>query len=434
MLIKALVTILFGIWWYYIWNHPYFEYHESYRYSPHDTAINFHEIKRVNADINMELNDLTESKFFRLFKIFIDSPCPFYEAQMTCTSHKWIVNEFPLDDIPKDWRQNNTTFSIIATDNLSDKSSRLQQSEAQTEYALSKMKWINAEDFEPEALYYDLANNSEAFTEYNGTLVWSQMYKENLSKVKFSVSSAEEKYLYKLVSGIHANVNMHISHFYSLPDSFDTFENYSMYFERVGSNKDRLENMHFVYQFVLSALSKIKDNSLGYSYSKFNKTENTILKGKMKSFFDKLSKSNFVPINEHNLFKSISVEEFVGEVEAVFHNTTFLIHWVTWSKCKLHGLLQFHGMSAVMKIMFPQEDHEDLTRDEFVGLINLIRKLSNSIKWYNKWIDYESNELYYRSLTFYVVFPLFIFAYILIMVLLVKEPEEVKYSKGFKRA
>ena len=209
-----------------------------------------------------------------------------------------------------------------------------------------------------------------------------------------------------------------------------------LYYERVGSNKERLENLNFVFQFVLNALYKIKGNSLGYNYSKYNKTENTILKGKVKSLFDKLSKSDFIPTDEHNLFKSISIDEFVTEIQPTFHNITYLVHCVTWSRWKLHGLLllQFHGMSAVMKIMFPKKDQEDLTRNEFVGLLNLLRKLSNSIKWYYKWIDYESNELYYRSLTFYVVFPLFILSYILIMILLMKGPEEDKFGKSFKRA
>ena len=226
MILKSITTLFFGTLLYYIWNHPYFEYHESYRYTPEDTNINFPEIKRINADINFELNDLTDSKFFRLFKIFIDSPWPFYDAQMAWSNHKWIVNEFPLSDIPKDWKQNNSTFSVENIDH-SNTSRSLESKTSDT--SLAQMKWINAEDFEPEAIFYDVANNTEAFTEYNGTTVWNQIYKDNLSKLKFSVSATEEQYLYKLISGVHANVNMHISHFYSHPNSNDLFQNYTMY-------------------------------------------------------------------------------------------------------------------------------------------------------------------------------------------------------------
>lgn len=38
-----------------------------------------------------------------------------------------------------------------------------------------------------------------------------------------------------------------------------------------------------------------------------------------------------------------------------------------------------------------------------VGLVNLMAKLSNSIKWYYEWIEYENNINYYKSCANYAL-------------------------------
>mmetsp|Transcript_16472 Transcript_16472/g.19042 ORF Transcript_16472/g.19042 Transcript_16472/m.19042 type:complete len:92 (+) Transcript_16472:642-917(+) len=66
-------------------------------------------------------------------------------------------------------------------------------------------------------------------------------------------------------------------------------------------------------------------------------------------------------------------------------------------------------MTAVMKIMFAKGQEAELTRNEMVGLINLLAKLSNSLKWYQSWLDYEevqhSNKqiLFYSTIVFIVL-------------------------------
>ena len=58
-------------------------------------------------------------------------------------------------------------------------------------------------------------------------------------------------------------------------------------------------------------------------------------------------------------------------------------------------------MTAVMKIMFGTGSEAKLTRNELVGLINLMAKLSNSLKWYQDMLIYEDKANFFKGITFY---------------------------------
>lgn len=60
-------------------------------------------------------------------------------------------------------------------------------------------------------------------------------------------------------------------------------------------------------------------------------------------------------------------------------------------------------MTAVMKIMFGTNKEALLTRNELVGLINLVAKLSNSVKWYQEWLKYEDSMNIQKRVEYYGV-------------------------------
>ena len=61
--------------------------------------------------------------------------------------------------------------------------------------------------------YVNLQLNPERWTGYNGSHVWSAIYEENCLKSSGSVDDMcyEERVLYRLLSGMHASVNIHIA-------------------------------------------------------------------------------------------------------------------------------------------------------------------------------------------------------------------------------
>ena len=60
--------------------------------------------------------------------------------------------------------------------------------------------------------------------------------------------------------------------------------------------------------------------------------------------------------------------------------------------------MQFTGLAAMFKVLFPEQEHILLTENELSGLFNLIHRLSSSIKWYREWRDYEDQQILYKSL------------------------------------
>lgn len=82
----------------------------------------------------------------------------------------------------------------------------------------------NTED--GEYIFVNLQENKESYTAYNGSNVWMTIYQENclLDEIKRkgfdpAEQCSEETLLYQAVSGLHASVNIHVSHNYHDSDT-----------------------------------------------------------------------------------------------------------------------------------------------------------------------------------------------------------------------
>lgn len=53
----------------------------------------------------------------------------------------------------------------------------------------------------------------------------------------------------------------------------------------------------------------------------------------------------------------------------------------------------------MLKILFHDITNKThMTENELTSLINLAYMLSNSIEWYQKWIDYEDRHSFYKTI------------------------------------
>ena len=133
----------------------------------------------------------------------------------------------------------------------------------------------------------DLKENPERFTGYAGessARVWRSIYEENcftyapelkaattlaLNAMRDTSSKAvcsEKVFFYRLVSGLHASISMHIA----LEDYNRTTgrwgPNVEQYERRLAPFPDRLENIYFATGLVFAAVSKAADYVARYSY------------------------------------------------------------------------------------------------------------------------------------------------------------------------
>ncbi|RZS02563.1 hypothetical protein BHM03_00032627 [Ensete ventricosum] len=68
----------------------------------------------------------------------------------------------------------------------------------------------------------------------------------------------EKKVMYKLISGLHSSISVHIASDYLL-DAFTNSwgQNLELLYDRVWKHPDRVRNLYFVYLFVLRAVTKV---------------------------------------------------------------------------------------------------------------------------------------------------------------------------------
>lgn len=302
-----------------------------------------------------------------------------------------MVTEYDSKLINKDWISGTSKYPINKELSKEDADYALQVADSGTKTPGVGGEWIVLEDQEKNAIFANLEDNPEEFTGFNGidlsviylgSHIWNDIYNENCFNVKFGVTCNEEKLLYRLISGIHTNINMHITQYWGDKHLDYHYPDHLEFYNRVGAHKDRLENLYFAFKFILSAYDKLNDHFPDFIYTKYNKTENAILKNIMKDLDSTFLSTNFKAINENQILSTVTKEEFSSQVQPIFFNITKLVDCVTCEKCKLHGKLQFNGMSAAMKVMFPHKSNSAITRNELVGFFNLLRKMSNSIKWY----------------------------------------------------
>eukprot|EP01038_Epipyxis_sp_PR26KG_P005145 gene5145-7165_t len=275
--------------------------------------------------------------------------------------------------------------------------------------------------------YVNVILNPERNTGYNGSELWAAIYSQNcLSSNELVFSSNnnyygqhnqpesdskcyEERVLYRLLSGWHTSVSVHISSEYSY--SINKWQpNLDKFMNTVGNYPDRLENLHFAYVVALRALFKARDllylNS--WDYNTGNLADDTHTKSLMRHLLDSSSMSlcsplvfgfdettmfNLNPVDQNNILVVNDIQLLEKKFKVVFKNIARLVGCVKCEKCRLHGKIAIHGIGAMLKVLLTpipttadeiSKSHDYLksiiTRDDIVALVNVLHKFSHSLK------------------------------------------------------
>lgn len=109
--------------------------------------------------------------------------------------------------------------------------------------------------------YVNLADNPEKYTGYKGehaSRIWGAMYSQSCFGTN-PHSCPETSIFYRLLSGLHASINIHVAHEYLLDEDLNIWgPNMPMFKYTLGMTKlrERVENMYFTYLFVLNAIQR----------------------------------------------------------------------------------------------------------------------------------------------------------------------------------
>ena len=259
------------------------------------------------------------------------------------------------------------------------------------------------EQEEEHSSYVNLRLNPERWTGYNGSHVWKAIYEENCLKGEKKEDGLcyEERVLYRLLSGMHASVNIHVALHANPPQSEDEewLPDPARFAQLFENHPERLKNLHFSFVVMLRALRKATPalakfpTDLGQDTIEDEKTRQ--LKMKLLDSPQVLGKpceEIFNAFDEVRLFNDVGVASEVlvnsggsdkMQFKDIFRNITEVIDCVACQKCRLHGKLQILGIGTALKILLLPEEvlmNEDvITRSEFVAMINTIAKFSRAL-------------------------------------------------------
>uniref|UniRef100_A0A8C9ESY6 ERO1-like protein alpha n=1 Tax=Pavo cristatus TaxID=9049 RepID=A0A8C9ESY6_PAVCR len=363
-----------------------------------------------NYKLFPRLNQLLESDYFRYYKVNLKKPCPFWNDNSHCGIRDCAVQPCPTDEVPDGIRSASYKYSEEANSRAEEceEANRLgavdESLSKETQQAVLQWTWhddssdsfCEADDIHsPDAEYVDLLLNPERYTGYKGPdawKIWNSIYEENCFKpqnVKRPLASGrgescihlaewfgvciEKRAFYRLISGLHASINIHLSARYLLQDTWSekkwgpNVTEFQQRFDEVitrGEGPRRLKNLYFLYLIELRALSKVLPffERPGFQLYTGNQSQDAEIKSL--------------------LLEVLRLEE----VRLHFKNISKIMDCVGCFKCRLWGKLQTQGLGTALKILFSENLIEkipesgpsygfQLTRQEIVALFNAFGRL-----------------------------------------------------------
>lgn len=317
------------------------------------------------------------------------------------------------------------------------------------------------EEWSPESSWVDLLDNPERFTGYAGSSarkVWTAIYEENCFGVARAVGASmtssagspydvriksarlgdpgsasaaaealsslltgqsspldsssseseqclEKRVFYKIISGLHASISIHICHDYLDQQSGEWKPNLSCFVERIAQHPDRLQNLYFTHTVLVRSLAKLAER-VGMKPTKGLRNIGAASLASQAKQLAKLAPNlpaasspatvnlaslllqaiNAPPtFDEESMFDAGDPEsEFLRrEFRDRFRNVSRIMDCVGCDKCRLWGKLQINGVGTALKVLFDANELSPqrlLQRSELVALINTVHRVSESIR------------------------------------------------------
>ncbi|XP_021122032.1 ERO1-like protein beta isoform X5 [Heterocephalus glaber] len=384
-----------------------------------------------NYKIFPKIKKLQERDYFRYYKVNLKRPCPFWAEDGHCSIKDCHVEPCPESKIPVGIKAGHSNKYLKVANNTEELEDCEQanklgavNSTLSNQSKEAFIDWARYDDSQdhfceldvfscsdersPAAQYVDLLLNPERYTGYKGPSawrVWNSIYEENCFKPRsvyrplnplapsrgeddgesfytwLEGLCLEKRVFYKLISGLHASINLHLCVNYLLE-------------ETKGEGPRRLKNLYFLYLIELRALSKVApyfERSIVDLYTG-NTEEDADTKTLLLSIFQD-TKSFPMHFDEKSMFAGDTkgAKSLKEEFRLHFKNISHIMDCVGCDKCRLWGKLQTQGLGTALKILFSEKEIQklpenspskgfQLTRQEIVALLNAFGRLSTSIR------------------------------------------------------
>ncbi|XP_042430416.1 endoplasmic reticulum oxidoreductin-1-like [Zingiber officinale] len=363
-----------------------------------DCCCDYETVDGLNKEVlHPILQDLVTTPFFRYFKVKLWCDCPFWPDDGMCRLRDCSVCECPESEFPEPFKKP----YHLSSDDLMCQEGKPQAAVDRTIDNKIFRGWIEVdnpwtnddETDNAEMTYVNLQLNPERYTGYTGPSarrIWEAVYSENCPKYSSEEFCQEKRVLYKLISGLHSSISVHIAFDFLLDEANNLWGvNLELLYDRVLSHPERVKNLYFVFLFVLRAVTKATDFLEQAEYNTGNLEEDLKTQSLVRQLLynHKLQAACPIPFDEAKLWQGESGPELKQQIQAQFRNISALMDCVGCEKCRLWGKLQVLGLATALKILFSVDNQNlinqqlQLQRNEVIALMNLLNRLSESIKF-----------------------------------------------------
>ncbi|XP_058821595.1 ero1-like protein [Topomyia yanbarensis] len=403
-----------------------------------------------NVKIYPRLRSLLVKDFFRYYKVNLVKECPFWVDDSKCAMRYCHVQQCEEKDIPPGLKGDTSSYlkyikevqTLTNCDedldvelgylntSISDKAHK--EFKKWADYDQAQDNFCILDDHEPGAEYVDLLLNPERYTGYRGESarrIWSSIYLENCfqshsirrsnrysamipyKEMTQSEVCLEHRVFYRMISGLHSSINIHLSAHYLLSEKNSmgfvsptgiwgpNFEEFERRFSPQTTDNEGshwLRNLYFAYLVEMRALAKAAPYLRSEEYFTGREREDKEVRIAIKDLLNVIESfpSHF---NESVMFSGgTSSVKLKNEFREKFMNISKVMDCVGCDKCRLWGKLQVQGMGTALKILFsgkfddqiessiatklkPENSQFKLKRAEIVALLNAFGRLSTSI-------------------------------------------------------
>ncbi|KAI5820661.1 endoplasmic reticulum Oxidoreductin 1-domain-containing protein [Pyronema omphalodes] len=411
-----------------------------------DCQTTYKAIEEINTALRPDLTDLTQNTdYFSYYRLDLyGTSCPFWSEDGTCGNIACAVTTIDNeDDIPPIWRaeelsklagpkaahpKNPPPAERPLSGQLGDETSESCVIEA--DECDERDYCIPDDQNDRKGDYVSLLANPERFTGYAGSAannVWEAIYRENcFSKPNSGVSSfgfsdvsqaklgfvnimqdraahklgpdsmgqpklpsvevddecLEKRVFYRLISGMHSSISVHLCWDYLNQTTGTWSPNAQCFEERFNDHMERIDNLYFNYALLLRAVQKLKHYVPQYTFCASDYAQNRITKEKFFNLINLLPEEKVYDESKMFLADSqVPKEEFMVRIG----NVSRIMDCVGCDKCRMWGKLQIQGYQTAIKVLYYFDEDADyeslphLRRTEIVALVNTLDRLSHSI-------------------------------------------------------
>jgi hypothetical protein len=208
-----------------------------------------------------------------------------------------------------------------------------------------------------------------------------------LDALDFEDECLEKRVFYRVISGMHASISVHLCYDYLNQSTGEWGPNLQCYKERLHGHPERISNLYFNYALVLRAVGKLRNYVQDYTFCTGDPAQDTKTKKMITVLADAIPAGPQI-FDESVMFRDqtadgISLKE---DFRNRFRNVSRIMDCVGCDKCRLWGKVQTAGFGTALKVLFEfGNGHEGqgkplLRRTELVALINTLDKISSALK------------------------------------------------------